>query len=62
MGGTIHLAPVSGLPQGGYLGLNTTVKVAVDWASDAASDLALYWATHSTLFNHSKVEFTKLDV
>jgi hypothetical protein len=31
----------------------TTVKVAADWPSDSASD----WASHSTVFNHSKVDY-----
>jgi hypothetical protein len=37
--------------------LNTTVKVAADWASDSASDWASDWASHSTVFNHSKVDY-----
>ena len=35
----------------------TTVKVAADWAPDSASDWALDWASHSTVFNHSKVDY-----
>ena len=35
----------------------TTVKVAADWASDSASDWASDWASHSTVFNHSKVDY-----
>ena len=34
-------------------GQMTTVKVAADWASDWAWD----WASHSTVFNHSKVDY-----
>ncbi len=33
----------------------TTVKVAADWASDSASD----WAVYSTVFNRPKVEYLK---
>jgi hypothetical protein len=36
---------------------NTTVKVAADWAPDSASDWALDWASHSTVFNYSKVDY-----
>ena len=38
-------------------GIFTTVKVAADWAPDSASDWALDWASHSTVFNHSKVDY-----
>ena len=39
------------------LELLTTVKVAADWASDSSSDWASDWASHSTVFNHSKVDY-----
>jgi hypothetical protein len=38
------------------IGFYTTVKVAADWAPDSASDSALDWASHSAVFNHSKVD------
>jgi hypothetical protein len=41
---------------------STTVKVAADWASDLASDWALDWASHSTVLNHSKVDYLVVKV
>ena len=39
--------------------METTVKVAADWASDSASDWAADWASDSTHFNRLKVDFRK---